>query len=98
MTQLSEKETEVLSFFVKKYHDLSQVPEPYRTNAVFSADSRKECIASLPIKSSQLNFILTSLRKKKMIVTRPNCQNALLSMLEKITPETTKLTYEFIYT
>jgi hypothetical protein len=96
VTQLSEKETEVLAFFVEKYHNLVQVPEPYRTQAVFSTSSKKECMVKLSMKSSQLNFIFTSLRKKRMLLTKEGI-TVLQPMLQKIVPGTNKLTYEFLY-
>ena len=93
---LTETENKVTAFFLEESEILKDVPQPHRNKILFSEETRKKCRETLNIKTSQFNFLISSLKKKGILVKTQEGFSLPL-ILQQITEDTIGIKYEITF-
>lgn len=95
--KLTETENRYLAFFLQEKENLDKVPEPHRSELLFSDKVRKKSKEVLEIKTSQANVLFASLKKKGIIKQTDNGYQ-LAGIFNAIDKDTTEIVYKLSFT
>lgn len=94
--KLTETENRYLAFFLQEKENLDKVPEPHRSELLFSDKVRKKSKEVLEIKTSQANVLFASL-KKKGIIKQTDSGYQLAGIFNAIDKDTTEIVYKLSF-
>ena len=87
-----------MAFFLQEKENLDKVPEPHRSELLFSDKVRKKSKEVLGIKTSQANVLFSSLRKKGIIKQNDEGMYQLAGIFNAVDRETTEIVYKLSFT
>ena len=96
--KLTETENRYLAFFLQEKENLDKVPEPHKSELLFSDKVRKKSKEVLQIKTSQANVLFASLKKKGIIKQVDTGGYQLAGIFNAIDRETTEIVYKLNFT
>lgn len=94
-TLLTDTETKYLAFFLKEKENLHSIPEPHKSELLFSDKLRRKAKTNLGIKTSQANVLFSSIKKKGLIKVSENGGYSLVKLLDSIDFDTQQIIFKF---